>query len=199
MPTVITHPAVALAASPLLKDVRRKPLVLLSGVALTVLPDLDVVAFGFGIPYGHMFGHRGFSHAIVFAALASGLATLFNRQASARMHLRVWGFLLLCALSHGLLDAFTNGGLGIGLLLPFSEERFFFAFRPIQVSPLSLRRFLSGQGGSVLQNELLVVWLPALVLFIVLYGFFKYRSGRHAPSRRAATCPGAAKRTRPRP
>jgi inner membrane protein len=197
MPTVITHPAVALAASPLLRDVRRKALVLLSGVALTVLPDLDVVAFGFGIPYGHMFGHRGFSHSIVFAALAGGLAALANRQASARMNLRVWGFLFFCALSHGLLDAFTNGGLGIGLLIPFSEERFFFAVRPIQVSPLDLRRFLSGQGGTVLQNELLVVWLPALLLFIVLYGCFKNRTGRHAPSRRAAKRPGAAKPKRP--
>jgi inner membrane protein len=176
MPTVISHPAVALAMVPGLRNVERKPLVFISGVLLTNLPDLDVLAFRLGIPYGHMFGHRGFSHSIVFALLISVLFALINRQPSWNKHLLVWSYLFACAASHGLLDAITNGGLGVGFFIPFSAERYFFKFRPIQVSTLSFDRFINGQGIAVLQNELIVVWMPALVLFTGFYGLARTRA-----------------------
>ena len=164
MPTIFTHPAVALAAASCLGTVRPRGAVVLSGMLLSVLPDLDVLAFRFGIPYAHAFGHRGFSHSLVFALLASGLMALLFRRAEAGRWLRVWAYLMVCTASHGLLDAMTDGGLGVGLLLPFSAERFFFAFRPIAVSTLSMARFLGGQGLPVLQSEMVVVWLPAALL-----------------------------------
>jgi inner membrane protein len=169
MPTFITHPAVALGAAPCLRAVRRRWAIVLTGVLLTMVPDLDVVAFRFGIPYGHMLGHRGLSHSILFAVLVSALAALFFRQPQAGRWLLVWGYLFVCAVSHGLLDALTNGGLGVGLLIPFSSRRFFFDIRPIDVSPLSLERFLGGRGLAILQNELVVVWLPAALLFVAIY------------------------------
>ncbi len=173
MPTVITHPAVALAAMPCLRQVRRKPLVVLSGIALSILPDLDVVAFRFGIPYSHMLGHRGFTHSILFAVLASLLVACCNRQSGLNNNLLVWSYLFVCAASHGLLDAATNGGLGVGLFIPFSSERYFFAIRPIQVSTLSLARFLNGQGADVLLNELWFVWAPAISLLVIGYGLIR--------------------------
>ncbi|MEJ2661470.1 MAG: metal-dependent hydrolase [Desulfobacteraceae bacterium] len=169
MPTLITHPAVALGASPCLRAARRRGTIVLTGMLLTMLPDLDVVAFRFGIPYGHMLGHRGFSHSILFAVIVSALTALLFRQPRAGRWLLVWGYLFLCAVSHGLLDAMTNGGLGVGLLIPFSARRFFFGIRPIDVSPLSLERFLGGRGLAILQNELVVVWLPAAVLFVAAF------------------------------
>ncbi len=39
----------------------------------SLVPDLDVIAFRFGIPYAAPFGHRGATHSIVFA-LAMGVA-----------------------------------------------------------------------------------------------------------------------------
>jgi len=66
--------------------------------------------------------------------------------------------------SHGLLDALTDGGLGVAFLAPFSGERFFFPWQPIEVSPIGLRRFLSGRGLEVLRSELLWVWLPSILL-----------------------------------
>lgn len=80
MPTIIIHPAVALATMPVLTGIRRKPLVVLSGMLLSVLPDLDVLTFRLGIPYGRMLGHRGFSHSLACACLAATLFTLLNRQ-----------------------------------------------------------------------------------------------------------------------
>src|SRR5947208_5485908 len=38
-------------------------------VVLSVLPDIDVVAFVLGIPYGAPFGHRGAIHSLAFALL----------------------------------------------------------------------------------------------------------------------------------
>jgi inner membrane protein len=183
MPTLITHPVVALAAAPCLKATRKRGGLVLIGMLLTMLPDLDVVAFRFGIPYGHMLGHRGFSHSILFALLTSSLAAFFFRQPRTGRWLLAWGYLFICAMSHGFLDAMTNGGLGVGLFIPFSARRYFFDFRPIDVSPLSLESFLSGRGLAILQNELVVVWLPAALLFVATYWLSRKASKEKAPHR----------------
>jgi membrane-bound metal-dependent hydrolase YbcI (DUF457 family) len=39
------------------------------GVACSVVPDLDVIGFRLGIHYGDFWGHRGFTHSLLFAAL----------------------------------------------------------------------------------------------------------------------------------
>ena len=43
-------------------------------VALSLLADVDVVAFRLGIPYSAPFGHRGATHSIAFAMLAGAAA-----------------------------------------------------------------------------------------------------------------------------
>ena len=69
MATILTHPAVPLAIG-VVAGSRRIPRRLLEfGVLASILPDADVLAFQFGIPYASMFGHRGFSHSIFFALL----------------------------------------------------------------------------------------------------------------------------------
>jgi inner membrane protein len=70
--------------------------------------------------------------------------------------------------SHGVLDAFTNGGNGIALLSPITNERYFFPWTPIEVSPLGIRAFLSQRGLTVLKSELLWIWTPCLLLLILL-------------------------------
>ena len=74
-------------------------------------------------------------------------------------------FFTLVTLSHPLLDALTNGGLGVALFAPFSAERYFFPFRPIEVSPLGMR-FFSARGLEVLASEIVWVWLPALLIYL---------------------------------
>ncbi len=63
----------------------------------------------------------------------------------------------------------TNGGLGCALWAPFSNERLFFPWRPIQVSPIAVDRFFSREGWQVLQSELVWVWLPSAVLFLLAH------------------------------
>ena len=67
---------------------------------------------------------------------------------------RVFWCLFLSMLSHSLLDMCTDGGLGIALLWPLSAQRWFFPWRFIPVSPLSIGAFFSQWGLHVLKVEL---------------------------------------------
>jgi inner membrane protein len=88
------------------------------------------------------------SHAVA----AVGIAAWFYRPQVPRQ-LWAWGIVaavedhsVVGAASHGILDAMTNGGLGVALLSPLDTTRYFRPWRPIQVSPISLRRFFSDEG-----------------------------------------------------
>jgi len=52
----------------------------------------------------------------------------------------------------------------VAFLAPFDDRRFFFPFRPIQVSPIGIARFFSARGLAVLRSELVWVWLPSALL-----------------------------------
>lgn len=167
MCTVITHPVVPIALSVFLPRETTTSTLLLAGAVCSIIPDLDVIGFGFGIRYNDMLGHRGLTHSIMFAAALSALLgfTLFrNAQGS---HWVIFLFLFLSTLSHTLLDMLTNGGLGVALLAPFSNKRYFFPWRPIEVSPIGIGIFFSEWGLRVILTELKWVWLPSGVVFTV--------------------------------
>jgi inner membrane protein len=182
MPTVFTHPAIPLAIGLGLGRKVISSRLLLCGAIGSILPDLDVIAFRVGIPYSAEFGHRGFSHSLLFAFLVAILAACFFQWLQTSFF-RSFLFLFVAVASHGLLDTFTNGGLGIALLWPWSEHRYFAPFHPIEVSPLGLGRFLSERGVAVLKSELFWVWLPAIALGIILAAgrFFLALRSRSAP------------------
>ena len=165
MCTVITHPAVPIALSALLPQETASSSLLIAAALCSVIPDLDVVGFEFGIKYGDMLGHRGFTHSIFFAALLAALITFTWFQNSQGSGLIVFMFLFLSTLSHPLLDALTNGGLGVGLFAPFSNERYFFPYRPIEVSPIAVGAFFSHRGVTVILSEVKWVWLPSTIFF----------------------------------
>lgn len=166
MPTVFTHPVVPLAIG---LGLGRKVIpthLIAAGIAVSVLPDMDVLAFRFGVSYASDIGHRGFSHSLVFAAIVALLGAGYYR----RCFTKTFWFLFAVATSHGVLDALTNGGLGIAFFWPFSTERFFIPVRPIEVSPLSIGRFMSARGAAVMLSEILWVWLPCAVIGVCLAG-----------------------------
>lgn len=168
MPTILTHAAVPVALAAGLGSRIIPQRLLLAGIVASVLPDLDVAAFRLGIAYAAPLGHRGVSHSLAFAALLAVIAALLSRSLrSTRLTAAV--FAGACAASHGVLDMFTNGGLGVALWWPFSQERVFAAWRVIEVSPLSLQRILGARGLAVMQSELLWVWLPALASGLLVY------------------------------
>jgi inner membrane protein len=167
LPTVFTHPAVPLAIGLGLGHKTISSRLLLCGALACALPDLDVIAFHFGIPYASDFGHRGFTHSLLFALGLAMLGAAGCRWLRASFF-RSFLFLFVSVGSHGLLDIFTNGGLGIALFWPWTDQRYFAPFQPIEVSPLGLDGFLSRRGIEVLKSELIWVWLPAMAVGAVI-------------------------------
>jgi inner membrane protein len=168
MPTIISHAAVAVALITAFPE-RTVPRRLVDiGVAVSIAPDLDVIGARFGIEYGDLLGHRGLTHSLLLAALLACAALLgaSRRPGVAMHHGWTWLYFFLAAVSHGVLDAFTDGGLGVAFFSPFETSRYFFPATPIAVSPVGLS-FFSVRGLSVLLNELLWVWLPALGFVMV--------------------------------
>mgnify|MGYP003581289499 CR=1 FL=1 len=163
MPTIFSHPLVPLALGFGLGKKRIPKRLLLAGVAASILPDLDVVAFSLGIPYEHEFGHRGFSHSFFFAAVMALLGTCAHRWLHCSFGV-AFLFLFFASASHGVLDAFTNGGLGIAFLWPWSDERYFLRYQVIEVSPIGPSHFFSRWGIKVILSELRWVWLPCVLM-----------------------------------
>ena len=170
MPSAISHAAVAVAAGIAFapRDVPDHfwPV----AIACSIIPDADIIAFSLGIPYNHFFGHRGFFHSPFFGFLVSiFMVGVFFRDVA--IFSRRWFFYLifffLLATSHGILDALTNGGLGIALLAPFDSTRYFFPWRPIVVSPIGISGLFTKWGLMVIRSELLWVWLPCFLMAIV--------------------------------
>lgn len=158
MPSILTHAAVPLALWCASERGRVSPRLLCAGIVAAMLPDADVLAFVLRIPYADAFGHRGASHSLLFALTCALFAAVLHRPLRAGMaQAAVWIF--ICAASHPLLDAMTNGGLGVALAWPWQDTRYFAPWRPIQVSPIGAG-FFSARGWATLASELRWVWLP---------------------------------------
>ncbi|HEY8209346.1 MAG TPA: metal-dependent hydrolase [Myxococcaceae bacterium] len=158
MASLVGHGALGLLVARYGVPARVRSWSALGMVALSMLPDVDVVAFALGIPYAAPFGHRGATHSFLFAAVAGALVALAVRSP----RLIPWCAVLVA--THPLLDALTDGGLGVALLWPFSDARFFFPWRPIPVSPIG-PGFLSWRGLRVAAVEVLIfapVYVAAL-------------------------------------
>jgi inner membrane protein len=167
VPTIISHAFVGLAVAKAFGPSDAPVGFYLASVACSVLPDADVLSFHFGIPYHHIFGHRGFFHSLCLALMMSVLitTTLFRDvEVFSRRSLFHFLFFFLLTASHGILDGLTDGGLGIALLSPFDNERYFFPWTPIKVSPIGIKAFFSHWGYMVMKSELLWVWLPCTLL-----------------------------------
>lgn len=139
------------------------------GIFSSIMPDFDVIAFRFGIPYESVWGHRGFTHSILFAIVwGLVIAMIFFKKDQKTFRIAAI-YIFICTISHGLLDAMTTGGMGVGFLIPFDESRFFFPWRKIRVSPMSISRFFSEWGVRVLKSEFFYIFIPSVVLGTGLY------------------------------
>lgn len=162
MASIISHIAIPLCLRLAVGKTQLPTPLLALGMLAAVLPDADVMSFKFGIPYESDYGHRGFTHSIVFALALAAICTLFFRCLKASRAM-VFTVIFLSSLSHALLDALTNGGLGVALLWPFDGQRIFLPWSPIEVSPIGVRRFMSERGLMVLWSEFKVIWLPGVL------------------------------------
>jgi len=162
--SIFGHGLVAYTTSKVI-DVKSSKFLIFIAIGSAILPDLDVISFQFGIDYIHPLGHRGFTHSIFFAILWSiTLAFVFGKKRK----LIYFITLFLSTLSHGLLDAMTTGGKGVGFFIPFENIRYFFPWRMIQVSPIGIQEFFSEWGMRVILSELKYIAMPCLIILITL-------------------------------
>lgn len=141
----------------------------LLGVLCAILPDIDVISFRLGIPYGSFWGHRGFTHSLLFAIiLGLSVSFVFYRQTIFSLKgLGYFFFFTLCAASHSILDAMTNGGLGVAFFSPWNETRYFLPWRPINVSPIGVGKFFTGRGLSIIKNEVVWIGVPCIIYMVL--------------------------------
>ena len=164
MASAFAHATAALAIGTALRP--RRPVSArfwVLGATCAVVPDLDSVGYWLGVPYGSVLGHRGLTHSLLFAAALATVVTVTGCAPRDR-GVRCWLFLWLACASHGMLDAMTTGGLGVAFFSPIDNHRFFFPWRPIPVSPLSIGRFFSPRGLEILTGELLWVGVTSAIL-----------------------------------
>jgi inner membrane protein len=179
MASIFSHGIAAFALGKI-TILRKQPWKLvLIGIACSMIPDADTIGFKFGIPYGSMWGHRGISHSIIFAIFLA-LVVMFVFYRNIKIPLKDWSILFfyffLATVSHPILDALTNGGLGVAFFAPFDNTRYFFPWRPIQVSPIGAKAFFSAAGWRVIKSELIWVWLPSIALIVFARLLNKQRS-----------------------
>ena len=179
MASAFGHAFLAIASGNVLNKKLHTAKLWVLGIACSIIPDFDVIAFKFGIPYEHMFGHRGFTHSIFFGLLLSYIVVITFYKKS-NLNSNSWWILFayfsFCTVSHGMLDAMTTGGRGVAFFAPFSEERYFFPFRMIKVSPMSISRFFSPRAWKILASEALWIGIPCLILILVTLISRRFRS-----------------------
>ena len=175
MPTVFSHAIAATALGQWFPQRRLPARFWIWTAVCAVLPDVDVIGFSFGISYDDMLGHRGLTHSIPFAVVVGFVAARSCANSNTLgFGIRdlgfgiwpLWMYFMAITASHGLLDALTNGGRGIAFFAPFSSQRFFFPWRPIQVSPIGVG-FFSVRGLTVLQSELRWILAPSAIIAVI--------------------------------
>ncbi len=171
MASVFGHVVLAYAMGKSLRTPFHTPRFWWFTMACCLLPDVDVLGLALGIPYEHMLGHRGLTHSIVFAMLVGLVVPRWATPAIAfgtRPYWVVAVYFFLITLSHGFLDALTDGGLGIAFFAPFDSTRYFLPLRPLSVSPIGISAFVSHEGFRVLLGELVWIGIPVGIWLLCL-------------------------------
>ena len=172
MPSIITHAVIGVASATVLPKQSAPWRVYLAAIICATLPDADVITFSLGIPYAHFLGHRGFSHSIFFALILS-FVVVFCLCSKLKLFSGTWWafvcFFFIVGASHGILDALTNGGLGIAFLAPFDNTRYFFPWTPLPVSSIGLSVMAIRWKLRVLLYEIIHIWLPISMILMTVH------------------------------
>jgi len=153
MPSSIAHSSVALLLSPLLgtRAVSRR-LIAFAAVAAAA-PDVDAISRPFGRgDIVFLGGHRATTHSMFVVVVAAIAAALLSRRAPLGRRLLITCYVGFVVASHGLLDALASYGDGVAFFAPIWTRRWKFGWQP----------FSNG-----VFPEMLFLWLPAAVVFVL--------------------------------
>jgi inner membrane protein len=151
---------------------------------LALLPDADVAGVSLRLAEDHsLYGHRGYSHSLLFAATITLLAWVCARRWGTRpLYTALLAFMAVA--SHGILDAMTYATRGIPFFWPLTDMRFAFPWRPIPPAPTGVA-FLSRRGLEVAGVEIVYFGPLALAACAPALGWWRQQLGRLASWRKA--------------
>jgi len=186
LPTAITHAVVAVATGRAVFSWNMPRRFWPLAIFCSAVPDIDVGLMHYGVEYGDMWGHRGMTHSLLFAVVLGFVVTTWLFRDWVKLGSRRWwalcAYFSLVAASHGVLDAFTNGGLGIAFFAPFDTTRYFMPWTPIEVSAIGVAGFFKYGGLHTLISEVLWIWLPATTTCIAVVALRTITGGGSASS-----------------
>lgn len=173
MPSIFGHAAAGIALGAAFADEKAPRRTRILGTFCALAPDLDWFTAFLRLHPGNYLAHRGITHSLLGAVLlAAGTLLLgFRRE---QRSLRIGAYLLLAALSHGLLDACTSGKIGVAFFYPFSTSRWACDWQPIQDAPLPFWPGLQLPFLGALLGEMLWIGVPALLLVAGTHLFRHY-------------------------
>lgn len=173
MATIISHSIVGGTLAYLAPLDKKSKLFVFLMCFLPIVPDFDYLGFVLKIPYNSFWGHRGFTHSILFCFIFSCLSLFIGyKKLASKQSITIFLLYFMAMLTHPLLDAMTNGGLGVAFYSPYNLTRYFFPWRPIEVSPLGAH-FFSERGLVVLISEFFWIMLPCMALILFKAGYLK--------------------------
>lgn len=168
MPTNVTHaiPAIAIGLG-LSRHYHISGRAIAIGAIMASIPDLDMLGTRFGgIPWDSIYGHRGYTHSILFAILTALVVAFLCYRHDFKKHFL---FFLVCAVSHPLLDSLNNGGLGVAFFWPFSDTRYHAFVQPVMNVNVSFRGlYLTTKGLPVFLSEFIWIGLPFFCIYLFL-------------------------------
>ena len=71
MPSIIGHTLAALPINTTIMDKDNSLKIIIFSIICSFLPDIDTIGLYWGVEYSSFLGHRGFTHSILFVALAA--------------------------------------------------------------------------------------------------------------------------------
>ena len=165
MPSLLGHAVAGIAITSACSDGRLPRRTWPLAVFCAVAPDLDWFVGLAGLHRGHFLNHRGLAHSLGAALVLAAAVLLLGYRREWRGS-RVWSSLSLAALSHGLLDTCTSGGVGVALFAPFSSTRWACIWQPGWVAPLPLNPEHTSTFLASLGSEAVWIGLPALAVIL---------------------------------
>lgn len=182
MTTLYTHAFAGLAIAAIAAPRRMPWPYWVVAALLPVLPDLDTFA---ATSYSSIWGHRGFTHSLTWAAATGAITAALLGWYFRLGYWRIALVFFLAAASHPLLDMITKGGSGVALWWPIGTVRIGSEnLGVIPVSDIALQ-WPDPRQSRALQAELLWVWLPLTGAVLVAIAVRWWHST-------AATPPGGA-------
>lgn len=169
MPTPVTHGVVGIICTGAVPQGVSKGRCAVVFATISMLPDLDLLGMLMGVHWLGTFGHRGITHSLLAAIGLGVMGAMAIRGVSEwepGVQIRVVGLSVCVAASHGILDASTNLGVGVGLFMPLSDARVLLPVRPILVATSEM-----GLGETVLRMmgaEVISIWLPLIIGLLCL-------------------------------